>query len=331
VSDTVSRKPPRAVLLDALATHPAVAAWNALVDRERAPSRIEVLRRGTKAATYRLVGIRAGERSVIAQRAPVARATIERLIHERILPLLPVTAPAFYGAWEETPEAAWLFFEDVGDERITLSDPVHLALAGRWVGTLHAGAAELAIARSLPDGGPARYREHLWTALHTIRINLDNPALTAAEGNELARLAANIEEVDKGWRRLEEACEGVPKTLVHGDVQRKNLHVRTGAGGVEVFLIDWETAGWGIPVVDLPKIDLFEYHAVVRANWPDVSGETLRRLAAVGEVFRQLAGIRWVSPELEYDQALYLVRPLSWLRVMYERLTTARHELESFL
>jgi len=114
---------------------------------------------------------------------------------------------------------------------------------------------------------------------------------------------------------------------VHGDFQRKNTYIRTGARKPELFAIDWETAGWGVPAVDLTAIDLTTYWSVVQPWWPDAWLDDVRRLAAVGRIFLQLAAIRWASPELAYDSALYLSRPMSWLRIFKGRLTDAVREL----
>ena len=54
---------------------------------------------------------------MIAQRACMAKARIERTIYEEILPHLPVTSPRYYGFRAEDPDFAWLFLEDIGDER----------------------------------------------------------------------------------------------------------------------------------------------------------------------------------------------------------------------
>ncbi len=120
---------------------------------------------------------------------------------------------------------------------------------------------------------------------------------------------------------------GVPATLVHGDLRRKNFYIRNGAGQTALYAIDWETAGWGVPAADIARIDLPTYWSVVRSVWPDVRLEDVRRLGAVGRIFLELIGIRWVSPQLGYDSPLYLSRPMSWLRVMHGRLSDAVREL----
>jgi len=329
MSSTLSRKPPKAVLWGKLSWHPAAAAWTAFGAGAAEPESIEVLRNGKKAGTYRLVGAGPAGESIIAQRSPVARAVIERVVYEQILPHLPVTAPRYYGSGADGRDFVWFFLEDVGEERITKTDPAHLALAARWVGSVHTGAATTAAARDLPDGGPPRYLNHLRVGRQTIRVNLANPALTPADVSTLDRIVVLLDALEREWPGIERACTGVPATLTHGDVQRKNIYIRSGAGGPELFLIDWETAGWGVPAVDLPLIDLPTYWSMVRPCWPHVRLKDVRRLAAVGRVLLQLAGIRWVSPELAYDQALYLTRPISWLRVLHDRLADAVRELEA--
>src|SRR5204863_450395 len=187
--------------------------------------RIEVLRRGKKSSTYRLVEPTPSGASMIAQRACMAKAGIERTIYEEILPHLPVTSPRYYGFRAEDPDFAWLFLEDIGDERYTATDRAQLVLAGRWVGLMHTAAARVPAARGLPDGGPPRYLDHLRAGLQTIRANLANPALRADDAATLGRLASDLERLETAWAALECACTGLPATLVHGDLQRKNLYV----------------------------------------------------------------------------------------------------------
>ncbi len=325
--DLVNRKTPRAVLWGKLAWHPAAQAWRSFAGDTAEPERIDVLRKGKKSATFRLVGAGPAGEAVIAQRSPAAKAAIERTVYEQVLPRLALTAPHFYGSCDDGDDAVWFFLEDVGDDRIDPSDAAHLSLAGRWVGALHAGAATLPAIRTLPDGGPARYHAHLRVGRDTIRANLGNPALAPEEARALERLLADLDAIDRAWGPIAALCQGMPQTLVHGDIQRKNLHVRHGAAGPQVFLIDWETAGWGVPAADLPRIDLAAYRSQVHATWPDLEPDALRRLAAVGGVLVQLAAIRWVSPEMSYAEALYLARPLSWLRVLHERLSAAVQQL----
>jgi aminoglycoside phosphotransferase (APT) family kinase protein len=325
--ETLSRKPPKAVLWGKLVWHPAVLAWTAVAPVTAEPERIEVLRKGKKSATYRLVGAGPEGDSIIAQRSPVARAVVERQVYERILPRLRVTAPRYYGCREEGRDFVWLFFEDVGDARLCKTDPAHQVLAARWIGSMHAGAAGIAAARDLPDSGALCYQDHLRVGRETICANLANRALAPGDVTVLEPLVADLNALEGRWSEIEAACAGAPATLVHGDIQRKNIYVRSAASGPELFFIDWETAGWGVPAPDLTLVDLPTYLSVVRPSWPGVRLEDVQRLAAVGRIFQQLAGIRWVSPELAHPQAQCLIRPMSWLRVLHERLVAAQHEL----
>ncbi len=311
-----------------LRCHPAVAAWRGLAQDPPDPEHIEVLRQGKKSATYRLVGAGPGGASIIAQRSCMAKARIERIVYERILPRLPVTSPRYYGSRVEDSEFVWLFLEDIGRERFAVTDPSQRALAGRWVGLMHTAATHVAAVRDLPDGGPPRYLDHLRVDLQTIRANLANPALTLDDVATLRRLVSDLERLEAAWAAVEHACTGMPSTLVHGDLQRKNLYIRDGAGAPALYVIDWETAGWGVPAADLTKIDLTTYWSAIRPSWPDVRLEDVRRLAVVGRIFLELVGIRWMSPQLAYDSAAFLSRPMSWLRVMHGRIGDAILDLE---
>ncbi len=325
----MSRKAPAAVLSGELAWHPAVAAWRQLAPDAPDPERIEVLRQGKKSATYRLVEPTPGSASIIAQRACMAKALIERTVYEDILPHLPITSPRYYGCRAADPHFAWLFLEDIGDERYTATDRAQLVLAGRWVGLMHTAAAHVPAARGLPDGGPPRYLDHLRGGLQTIRANLANPALTADDAATLGRLASDLDRLESAWAALACACTGLPATLVHGDLQRKNLYVRNDAGQTALYAIDWETAGWGVPAADLARIDLPTYWSVVRSVWPDVRLEDARRRGAVGRIFVALAAIRWASPQLVYDSPRYLSWPMASLRIMHGRLSDAVRDLRA--
>src|SRR2546425_12825459 len=100
-----------------LRCHPAVAAWRGLAQDPPDPEHIEVLRQGKKSATYRLVGAGPGGASIIAQRSCMAKARIERIAYERILPRLPVKSPRYYGSRVEDSEFVWLFLERSEERR----------------------------------------------------------------------------------------------------------------------------------------------------------------------------------------------------------------------
>ncbi len=325
----MSSKGSGAVLWGTLAWHPAVQAWSAIAPDASTPDTIHVLRRGRKkAAIYRLVDAAPGGGAhLIAQRAPLSKALIERTVYRDILPRLPVPAPRFYGFLEDGPEFAWLFLEDAGDDRYDPADPAHRALGAGWLGQMHTTATGVATARGLPDAGPVRYRRHLVAGRSTIQTHLTNPALTAAERDTLRAIVSDLDRTEAAWTLIEAECAAFPQTLVHGDFRRKNVYLRDGPQGVELLPIDWETAGWGVPAIDLVRIDLAAYHTVARAIWPDVRFEAVSRLAVVGRILSQLAAIDWVSPQLAYDDPVYMIRPMSWLRDFQTQLGDALRDL----
>src|SRR6266699_4068157 len=326
----MSSKPSGAVLWGKLAWHPAVQAWSEIAPGAAHPETIQVLRRGRKkAGIYRLVNVapNGGGGHLIAQHAPLPKALIERTVYRDILPQLPVPAPHFYGFLADGPEHAWLFLEDVGEERYEPADPAHRVLGGQWLAQMHTSATGVAPARSLPVAGPARYLLHLRGGRCTIRLHLANPALAPEEGDTLRAIVAHLDRTQAAWARIEAACAVCPNTLVHGDFRRKNVYLRRGPHRVELLPIDWETAGWGVPAIDLVRIDPAAYYAVARQTWSHLRLEDVHRLAVVGRILSQLAAIDWVSPQLGYEDPRYLIRPMSWLRDFRTQLGEALQEL----
>jgi hypothetical protein len=304
------------------AGHLALAAWTEFSGKPIDRDQIERLRGGQKAVTYRIFGAGPDGRSVIVQHCRMKKAMNERLVYQQILPHVPVTSPCLYGIKPESPDYAWIFLEDVGDERYRDDDPVHRSLAGRWVGLLHSAASRVPAACSLPDGGPPRYLDHLRGARATISAHVDNPALGAADADLLRRIVVDLDALEGEWARVERACARVPLTLVHGDFRPKNAYLRQTRDGLGLFPIDWETAGWGVPAADLTRIDLPSYVSVLHASWwPGVRLDDVERVAAAGEIFRSLAAMFWVAPQLAYEDYLWLLRPIACFRVYQERLS----------
>jgi aminoglycoside phosphotransferase (APT) family kinase protein len=315
------------------AEHPAVLAWGEFSGRMIVPERIEVLCAKGKSRTYRLFGAGPSGTSIIAQWASRTRkAAVELIVYEEILPHLPVTAPRFYGFKAESPEHAWMFLEDVGSERYADTDQVQRVLAARLIGMIHSAASGVPAVRSLPDAGPPRYLNYLRMNRETIAANVVNPFLTAGEVEQLQRLIADLDALESDWSHVERACVGVPRTLVHCDFRPKNAFVRQGRNGLEILPLDWETAGWGPPAVDLTRIDLPAYTAVIQAHWrPAVRLEDVERLAAVGAVFRYLASIFWAAPQLTYHSQFFLIKPISQLKVAHERLAGAMLRMRAII
>jgi hypothetical protein len=310
--------------------HVAIGAWRRAGGPR--PAAVESIGSGRsrKSVLLRFVGAGRGGGSVVAKLCRSETGRLERRIYEDLLPRLPIAAPRFYGSTEE-PEGVWLFLEDLGPRRFDPSDAEHRVLAARWLAGLHASAARIGLA-DLPERGAAHYLEHLRAGRSTILENLENPAFGARDPALLESVVAQCNALEMRWGEIEEFCALLPQTLVHGDFHVKNIHVRAGAGGLELFPIDWEMAGRGVPAIDLwplrrePKLplpDLAVYGAAMREHWPDLDRRLLRRLVALGRVFRNLAAIDWASVNLPSP---WPEKPLSQLRIYRDELRASLRE-----
>jgi len=305
----VSRRPSNVM------SHPAAQAWHQLYPHA-APLQITPLRvRKRKNKIYRLdVAGRAGA-AVIAKRCGKETALIERAVYEGILPHAAVPSLGYHGFLEEQDgEHGWIFMDEaIGDNYSNLLGG-HRAAAARWLALLHSSVTDVPTKWQLPDGGPRRYLDILRATCEFIRQHLDNLILTPDDVTLLEGIQAHLHDVAAHWNRLEAACEGAPKTLVHGDFNGKNLRLRADNGHTRVFVFDWEVAGWGVPAADLAQQalpfgrlsanpDIPTYWSTVRERWPNASAEAMNRLAYCGTAFRALSGLYWAVPSLANDWA----------------------------
>ena len=322
-----------------LLAHPVVQAWARLSPGQPMPRRIRALkqRKGKRrtAHVYQLDGVGRDGSHVIAKRCATATAALERVVYEQLLPSLPLPQLRCYGNVEdEDGESAWLFVEDAHGAEYSPLVREHRVIAGRWLGRLHGAATRLDARGQLPDAGPGRYHAHLRSARERILEHLDNVMLTAEDVAFLEEMVGRLGDLEARWSRLEEACDGVPATLVHGDFNAKNLRIRTTDGAFALMAFDWEDAGWGVPAVDLAQPllpagrvaaspDLGSYCSAVREWWPGSSLECLQRLASCGTVFRALAALDWGALELAHEWAAQWI---SGLRLYDEEMV---HALEA--
>jgi hypothetical protein len=316
---------PVAVLRDGLRSHEAALAWEGMAFPGRWPTRIEVLRERTPtAAVYRLIGAGPQGASVIAKRYPPGQGDAERLVYEHVLPHLSSTTPRCYGVRVEAGQGdevtRWIFLEDVGVDRYSDRNAAHRELAGRWIARFHAEAATLLAPRQLPDGGPARYRAHLAAARARLNQRLERAGLTTANRRLIGAMTAQLDGLAVRWSAVQTACTGLPLTLAHGDFRPKNVYLRAHEGRLACFPIDWETAGWGIPVVDLTRIDLAAYWDVARKWQVGLDPGRVQGLAALGQVFRTIAAIDWESTGVGFDSPRMISRPLASLGVLLRQL-----------
>jgi aminoglycoside phosphotransferase (APT) family kinase protein len=308
-----------------LLAHPAVQAWRLLgSDRPLplriAPTKVKPYKRETP--VYRLEGAGPDGTAVIAKACRSTDAVVERTVYERYLPRLEVPTARYYGCVERADDGlTWLFLGELCGEEYSNLTPEHRGYAARWLAALHAGGQAVGPQSGLPDGGSGRYLEHLRQARQHIRAHIDNPVLDVDDVAFLETLLSRFDELEEHWDRLEEACEGMPQTLVHGDFSAKNVRVQTAAPNPGLVVFDWEDAGWGVPAADLAQLalassrisaspDLETYWAAVSEGWPGYQRVDLERLANYGSVFRSLAALQWDTHHLAHEWAQWFVRSL---------------------
>jgi len=277
-----------------LREHPAVEAWRRFREAQAAPRRIFVLKPEKKrSAVYRMEGLGLGGTAVIAKRSRIDRLATEFLIYQEVLPRLPLPTLYCYGLIEDCkPGVGWLFLEDAGEQRYSAENEQHRALAGRWLGALHAAVARRpALSDCLPDRSLDYYQRIVALAGAAVCEGLTNPAFGAADLATLGSIRSICDVVQGHWSELEEVCRGVPETIVHGDFGAKNVRIRTGRTGLELLPLDWDSAGWGLPASDLSQVDVGTYRSVVGVVLPKLGSNTLGRIASAGRLFLALESI----------------------------------------
>jgi len=315
---SVPMKKTKKILETDLLEHPAVKAWGGVQPNCVEPDQIEILKQKEKSSVYRLAGVGPNNSAVIAKRCKYEKAMIERAIYEEVLPFLSVPTPKYYGFIEEQDGIFWwLFLEDVGDQRFSPLIANHRSLAAQWMGEMNTAIDTSNLNSNLPNQGPEYYQLYLRSAremLPNIRIFYSLEAIHQELLNDIIYMCEFLEE---HWNQIEKFCNQMPRTLVHGDCQVKNAHIRSSQTGLTFAPFDWANAGWGLPATDLGQLslpyknlpptvpDCETYLSLVRNEWPDFDLETVQQLANLGQIFWSLKVISLSVPEFD-DKRTYL-------------------------
>ena len=210
----------------------------------------------------------------------------------------------------------------------------HRALAARWLGTLHGLDTGTDFKGHLPDRGPGFYLQLLRVSRASLLARAHHPALSPADVRLLGNLVMNLEEVEALWPEVETLLDGHPRALVHGDFVVKNLRVRPAAGGSVLAVIDWETAGWGVPAADLAQFvgrcaspDLDVYASLVARAHPGTPAGDIRRLAVIGTLLRMVHKVYWLTLSMVGDTGCDLAEPLQCLTLYGPQFARALHGL----
>jgi aminoglycoside phosphotransferase (APT) family kinase protein len=297
--------------------HPAVLAWTQLQQRHQAPLKaplsIEPLRKKhkEKSAAFRLEGIGPHGGDIVAKRCRRTTAAVERILYETVFPTLPISSVPYFGHVEETDsEFCWLFLEDAGGEEYSPHIDWHRALAARWLGALHRSSLPATLAATLPDRGPAHVVARIISARDRIRASLANPGLSREDSAALEETVSHLSTLEEQWADVTRLCDRFPRTLVHGDFVAKNVRVRGRQAEATLLAFDWETAGWGVPAVDIaqltrqsPAPGLDDYWREAQPYLHPMDREAVLQLACIGTVFRVVDVIDWRSWRLSHALA----------------------------
>jgi hypothetical protein len=297
-----------------VAMHHAAQAWRKLTNRQVEPETVEIIqervrkpgeiyRTTDKPSVYRLTGVGPDGTNVIAKRCESAAASAEYSIYQNVLSYLPVSVLRYYGlVADDDRHFCWFFLEDAGEEPFSLDVEEHRVLAGRWLGVMNVAAQQLRAATRLPDRGPGFYLERLLTSRKTLREIAENPSFSTRDSALLRAIIRHCDALERQWDRIEQFCNRMPRTLVHGDFAIQNARVRSGPAGNDLLLMDWDGAGWGSPAADLAQFvggslspNLRTYHSIVCSTWPAIGSADLERLAEVGRSFRLISSLDWAN------------------------------------
>ena len=310
------------ILTEGVREHPAVQAWLQVQSDSGEPRSLELLQRRRHSTVYRLSEVRQDGAKVIAKRCRVATARIEHAIYEELLPLTGMPALRCYGMLEEPEgEYCWLFLEDAAGVRYSPQLPHNRALAGCWLAETHLAAVSAGLKSRLPD----RELDHYLRLLRGCRVmllhHLESSALSAEDAAVFRNVAAHLDALESLWGELEEICDVMPRTLVHGDFVNKNLRIRDSAAGPVLLVFDWEFAGWGVPAADLAQFidraaspDLSLYCSISNREQLHLDLRDIQAVAACGNLLRMVDQMSWATTDQEFVFPTRLVKAISLLR-----------------
>ena len=316
----MSRAATPEILTEGVQAHPAVQAWLQVQSASWEPGSLELLQRRRYSTVYRLNHVKQDCARVIAKRCRIATARIEHAIYEQLLPLTGIPALHCYGLLDEG-EFCWLFLEDAAGARYSPQLPHNRALAGCWL----AETQLTALAHNLKSCLPGRELDHYLRLLRGCRAmllrHLGGSALSVEGATVFRNIAAHLDALESLWDELEEICDVMPRTLVHGDFVNKNLRIRDAATGPALLVFDWEFAGWGVPAADLAQLidrvaspDLSLYCSILNREYSRLDLRDIQAVAACGNLLRMVDQMSWATAGQEFIDSTQLVKAIALLR-----------------
>jgi len=279
--------------------HPAVQAWLRLRPDSSEPGGITLLKNTPRSTVCRIEGVGPEGSDIVAKRCPRADGQLEALIYCEVLGRLSMESVRCYGFVDDgAGEYGWLFLEDGGMTQVGRKRESFPATFAHWLALLHASASNLPIRGCLPERGPAWYLETLRAARQELRRSLPERNWSDLDRRAVESILICFEILERNWHTVEERCEGLPWTLVHCDLQPKNILIRHTSSGIAFLPLDWEDAGWGPPATDLARIDAISYWSTARRTWANIKLQQVEEQACCGALFQILSAVGWETVRL---------------------------------
>ena len=309
------------ILTEGVREHRAAQAWLQVQPDSRMPASLELLQRRRYSTVYRLNDVRQDGTSVIAKRCRTATARIERMIYQELLPLTGMPTLKCYGTVEEADgDFCWVFLEDATGAAYSPQLPDNRALAGRWLAETQLATGSPNLRSSLPNRALNHYLQSLHGCRAIVLHHMDASELPAADAEVLRRVATYIDAIESLWNEIDEICEVMPPSLVHGDFVKKNMRIRDTAGGPALLVFDWEYAGWGVPATDLAQFtdkvaspDLSIYCSILQRNHSHLNLRDIQAVAACGNLLRMIDQISWAMAGHEFVSPPQLAKAIGLL------------------
>ena len=298
--------------------HSAVQAWFRLRPDSSEPCGVILLKSTSRSTVCRIEGIGPGGSGIVAKRCPRADGEFEVFIYREVLGRLPMESVRCYGFIDDDAgEHGWLFLENGGVTQVAGEGESFPIAFAHWLAILHASASSLAIRGRLPERGPAWFLEILRASRQGLCQSLPERIWGDLDRSAVERILACFEILERNWHLVEERCEGLPRTLVHCDLQPKNVLIRRSASGIAFLPLDWEEAGWGAPAADLAGIDAVSYCSTARKTWASTELQRVEEQVRCGALFKTLSCVGWEMGRLATGSEEKAMRRLriyaSWL------------------
>ena len=304
---------------------PAVQAWLRARPGSSAPCGITLLKKTSRSTVCRIEGVGPGGSDIVAKWCPRADGELEAFIYSAVLDRVSMESIRCYGFVEEgSEEHGWLFLEDAGTTQVADKGESFPIAFAHSLALLHGSASNLPIRGRLPERGPAWYLETVRTARRGLCQSLSERNWSDPDRSAFERTLVCFEILERNWHLVQERCEGLPWTLVHCDLQPKNVLIRETASGIAFLPLDWEDAGWGAPAADLAGIYAVRYWSTAQRTWGSIELRRVEEQVCCGALFQILSAVGWEVVRLAAGSQEKAMRRL---RIYAPRLTASTEAL----